>query len=231
MRIFVALALAVPIGSVAAAQALPIRTAALVPARDSFAIRANGLPLGSLVTAVEVTADGFRIRERSRIEGLVEQETTVELDRQGAMLRVRQSGQVQGEQTVIELDYNKGGVKGRATTVGPNGPVNVTIDTTLTDPVVDDNAIQGLVPTLPWAPDSRWTFRVFSGGQNETALRTLQVTGTSQLPLGAGQNVDAYLVDLTGGPQTVNFWVSRQAPFRLLKIAIAGTPVEIVRVE
>ncbi len=231
MRIIVALALTVPIGSVAAAQALPIRVAALVPARDSFAIRANGLPLGSLVTAVEATADGVRLREHSRIEGLVEQETTVDLDRQGAMLRVRQSGQVQGEPTVIELDYGNGGVKGRANTVGPNGPVSITIDTTLTEPVVDDNAIQGLVPALPWAADSRWTFRVFSGGQNETAVRTLQVTGTDQVVLTGGLNVDAYLVDLTGGPQTVNFWVSRQAPFRLLKIAIAGTPVEIVRVE
>lgn len=231
MRIVVALALAAPIGSVAAAQTLPVRVAQLAPSRDSFAIRANGIPLGALVTSVETTANGFRLHEWSQIEGLLEQETTVDLDRQGAMVQVRQAGKVQGEATVIELDYHGSSVKGRANTVGPSGPVSLTIDTTLTDPVVDDNAIQGLVPALPWTADSRWTFRVFSGGQNETAIRTLQVTGAESVTLTSGKNVEAFRVDLTGGPQTANFWVSRQAPFRLLKIAIAGTPVEIVRVE
>lgn len=231
MRILIALALAAPIGGSVAAQTLPVRIAQLTASRDSFAILANGIPLGALVTAVETTASGVRLRERSHIDGLVEQETTVDLDRQGSVVRVRQSGTVQGEPTTIELDYHATGVKGRANTVGPNGPVSITIDTTLADPVVDDNAIQGLIPALPWTADSRWTFRVFSGGQNEAAVRTLQVTGTEPVTLGSGRNVEAFRVDLAGGPQTANFWVSQQAPFRLLKIAIAGTPIEIVRVE
>jgi hypothetical protein len=46
----------------------------------------------------------------------------------------------------------------------------------------------------------------------------------------AGKTVEAYRTELTGPPAPLTFWVSTAAPHLLLKIAIAGAPVDIVRV-
>ena len=41
---------------------------------------------------------------------------------------------------------------------------------------------------------------------------------------------EAWKAELTGGPQAVQFWVTGDAPHRLVKLAIAGTPIEMHRI-
>ena len=38
-----------------------------------------------------------------------------------------------------------------------------------------------------------------------------------------------YTVELTGGQQPVNFWVSTAAPHRLMKLTVVGAPIEMIR--
>ena len=47
---------------------------------------------------------------------------------------------------------------------------------------------------------------------------------TVQVPAGS---IAAWKVDMTGGEQALTFWVEKAAPYRLVKIAIVGAPVEL----
>ena len=207
---------------------LPFAVDRLTAGRDSFTIRAQGNPLGWSVTTVEDTPDGKRLTEHTNIGGFVEQQTTVDIAASGAMLRVRQRGAVQGQPTSIELGYAEGRVKGNASTVAKEGLKSVVIDTTVAAGTIDDNAIQGLLPSLPWSATANWSFAVFSGGQNESKTTTLKVVGVETVVLPGGP-VEAYKVDFSGGWQPATFWVSTAVPHRLLKIGVANTPVEVVR--
>ncbi len=210
------------------AKPLPLALDQLTAGRDSFTIRVQGNPLGWSVTTVEDTPEGKRLTEHTSIGGFVEQQTTVDISAAGAMLRVRQRGTVQGQPTSIELGYADGRVKGNASTVAKEGLKSVVIDTAVTTGTIDDNAIQGLLPSLPWSATANWSFPVFAGGQNESKVTTLKVLGVETVVLPAGP-AEAYKVEFSGGWQPATFWVSTAAPHRLLKIGVANTPVEIVR--
>ncbi|HEV8195751.1 MAG TPA: hypothetical protein VGP87_03840, partial [Gemmatimonadales bacterium] len=102
-------------------------------------------------------------------------------------------------------------------------------DTVVTEGTLDDNAVQALLPALRWKPGAKWTINVLSAGQAEIKPWTLQVSGTETVTVG-GAGIEAYRTELTGPPATLTFWVSTAAPHLLLKIAIAGAPVDFVRV-
>ena len=212
-----------------AADPLPIDVRRLAAGRDSFAILVQGAQLGFSAFGVEVVGNGRRLTEHSSIAGLVEQTTTIEIGPDGAVRSVRQAGKNQGEPTSIELEYAGGRVRGTATTVGADGPKTVQIDTTVAAGTLDDNAVQGLLPALPWAPGARWTFPVFSGGQNESKLTTLAVAATETVTLPSGP-VEAYRVEWTDGWQPATFWITTAEPHRVVRLAVANAPVEIVRV-
>ena len=213
-----------------APKSLPLVMSQLVASRDSFAIKVQGNQLGWSTTSVEDIPDGKRLTEHTNIGGFVEQQTTIDISADGAMLRVRQSGKTQGQPTAIELDYRTGRVKGKANTLTPQGPKSLTIDTVAATGTIDDNAIQGLLPALPWTASASWSFATFSGGQNEAKVTTLKVVGTETVTL-AGGPVEAFKAEWSGGWQPATFWVTTAAPYRLVKIGIANTPVEIVRVK
>ena len=129
----------------------------------------------------------------------------------------------------IEVGYTRGRVTGTARTIGPEGPVTVAIDTAVADGTVDDNAVQGLIPALTWGGGSSWSLPVFSAAQNESRATTLTVMGTESVALATGPT-EAFRVHWTGAWQEATFWVSVAVPHRVLRIAVAGTPLDIVRV-
>jgi len=210
---------------------LTLDLAALTPRRDSFAISLAGNPVGWQRGVLEKTADGFVYTEDTRIGGFVEQTTTLEMDASGGMRRVRQSGKVQGQDASVDVTYAGGRAKGAGTAADPQtGQMKkVTVDTSLVPGTIDDNAVQALLPALPWAAGARWTMNVLSAGQGELKPWTLAVGGTDTVKVGA-EALPAYRAALTGGASPLTLWVSTAPPFRLLKIAVAGQPVEFVRV-
>ncbi|HSE52047.1 MAG TPA: insulinase family protein [Gemmatimonadales bacterium] len=205
--------------------------AALAARRDSFVVRFNGAEAGWMRGVLEKTADGFRYVEDTRLGAFVVQTTTLDLDASGAMKSVKQVGKVQGQDAAIDVSYAGGRAKGTASAPDPQtGQIKrITLDTALVAGTLDDNAVQAMIPAFRWAPGAKWTFNVLSAGQGEIKPWTLAVTGTEQVTVGTGQ-VEAYKAELSGPSAPLIVWVSTAAPHLLLKIAIAGQPLEFTRV-
>src|SRR6185436_14713048 len=130
----------------------------------------------------------------------------------------------------INVSFEGGRAKGNASTPGQGGQIKtIAIDTTFAPGTLDDNAVQALLPAFPWAPGAKWTFQVLSTGQGEFHTMTLTVTGTESLTID-GVTAECYTAELTGGQQPVNFWISTAVPHRLMKLTVAGTPLEMIRV-
>jgi zinc protease len=209
---------------------LQLDLGALIARRDSFTISFGGNQLGWQRGVLEKTADGYRYTEDTRIGGVVEQTTTLEMDASAGMKRVRQTGKVQGQVASVDVSYGGGRATGSGTAPDSRtGQVKtVTFDTAVVAGTIDDNAVQAVLPALAWAPGAKWTMNVLGASEGEVKPWTLAVTGTERVTLG-GQAVEAYRAELTGGPATLNFWVSTASPHRLLKITVAGQPLEFLR--
>jgi len=205
--------------------------AALAVRRDSFVVRFNGAEAGWMRGVLEKTPDGWRYIEDTRLGAFVVQTTTLELDATGAMKAVKQTGKVQGQDAAIDVSYAGGRAKGTASAPDPQtGQIKrITLDTAVAAGTLDDNSVQALVPAFRWAPGAKWTFNVLSAGQGEIKPWTLAVTGTEQVTVGTGQ-VEAYKAELSGPSAPLVLWVSTAKPHLLLKIAIAGQPLEFTRV-
>ena len=205
--------------------------AALAARRDSFVVRFNGAEAGWMRGILEKTADGFRYVEDTRLGAFVVQTTTLDLDASGAMKSVKQVGKVQGQDAAIDVSYAGGRAKGTASAPDPQtGQIKrITLDTALVAGTLDDNAVQAMIPAFRWAPGAKWTFNVLSAGQGEIKPWTLAVTGTEQVTVGTTQ-VEAYKAELSGPSAPLIVWVSTAKPHLLLKIAIAGQPLEFTRV-
>ncbi|HEX9166949.1 MAG TPA: hypothetical protein VF862_13630, partial [Gemmatimonadales bacterium] len=145
---------------------------------------------------------------------------------------VKQTGKIQGQETSIDVIFAGGRAKGTAVTPDPEKPgtlKSVTIDTTWSPEQLEENLVQAVLPGLAWNEGAKWTFSIFSSASGETRQSTLAVTGKENITVPAGSG-DAWKVDLNGGPQVVQFWVTVAAPHRLMKVAIAGTPIEMHRI-
>ena len=204
---------------------------ALASRRDSFAVMFSGTEAGWMRGVLEKTPDGFRYVEDTHLGGFVAQTTTLEMDPSGAMKSTKQVGKVAGQNVAIDVLYAAGRAKGTASTPDPqSGQLKkVTIDTALTEGTLDDNAVQALIPAFKWRPDGKWTFNVLSAGQGDIKPWTLAVSGVETVTVG-GKPVEAFKTELTGPSAPLTLWVSTAKPHTLLKLAIAGQPLEFVRV-
>jgi zinc protease len=213
------------------ASALDLDLTQLVARRDSFTVLFQGQSLGFQSGALELTPTGFRYTEQVVLGPVVSQTTVLDMDRSGAPLAVTQTGKVQGQEVSIDVKYQNGRAVGSARTPAPpTGQLKtVAIDTALAPGTVDDNAIQALLPALRWAPNARWTFNVMSAGQGEIKAWTLAVAATETIAVGS-DSVTAYRAELSGGSTPLTLWVTTQRPHQLVKIGIAGQPIEFVRV-
>lgn len=204
---------------------------ALAARHDSFVVRFSGTEAGWMRGVFEKTSDGFRYIEDTRLGGFVVQTTTLEMDPTGAMKSVKQVGKVQGQDAAIDVVYAGGRAKGTASAPDPqSGQIKkLTIDTVLAEGTLDDNAVQALIPAFRWRPDGKWTFNVLSAGQGEIKPWTLAVSGVESVVIG-GKPAEAFKAELTGPSAPLTLWVTTAKPHTLLKIAIAGQPLEFVRV-
>lgn len=209
---------------------LPVDLSLMAARSDSFAILLQGMPLGGQRISLERTDSGFRYHEQMSIAGIVSQQTDVAIDASGRTTAVKQSGELQGQPTSVDVRYGDGRATGSAATVDPAaGPKTVTVDTTVSDEAIDDNALYAFLPTLPWGTGTRWSFPVFNAAEASESTLTLAVTTTESLTVPAG-TFEAYRADLTGGEAPFTIWVSTSAPHRILKVALVGQPIEFVLV-
>jgi hypothetical protein len=145
----------------------------------------------------------------------------------GEMRTVKQTGSVQGQQTSIDATYGGGRVKGSATTPTPSGIKTVSYDTTVVAGTIDDNATLTVLPSLPWSKTANFSLPVFGSGQGMQRTVSYKVTGTQSVTVPAG-TFDAYVVETTGGPVPVTLYITIAQPYRVVKLAPNGAPMEIV---
>jgi zinc protease len=212
------------------AAALDLDLAALVPRRDSFTVMLQGNPVGWQRGVLERTGDGFTYTEDVSLGGQVRTTTVLTLDGRARLRRIQQSGSQMGQSVSVDVTVADGQAKGTARAPNPQtGQMKeVTIDTAVTEGTVDDNSVQALVPAFRWQPGARWTFSVFSAAQADIKPWTMSVAGTDVVKIGE-REIQAYRVELAGAPAPFMLWVSAAAPHDILKMAIAGQPLEWIR--
>ena len=142
----------------------------------------------------------------------------------GAAVSVSQSGMARGNPGSIEITYAGERVAGKVQAVTVDGPIAFAVDTTVPVGVVDDNALQALLPALPWAEGASWEFPMYSAGTNSVTLMTLRVVGTQMAMVPAGA-FEAYRVELTGGNTDVAFLILQRKPHTVLMIETTGAPI------
>jgi zinc protease len=200
-----------------------------VPGTDSLVVLAEGKAVGLQVTSVTASGDSLTYVEETALGTTLSQTTRVVFDTTGVMRRVDQSGKVQGQETRIQLTYQEGRVRGSAMLATTAGPRQLTIDTAASAAVVDDNAIQALLPYLHYELNTRWALQVFASGEGRIRPMTLTVADLSRISVPAGE-FDCYRVDLEGGPQRLSYYVTSGMPRRVVRIEIAHSPIEFVAV-
>ena len=213
--------------SLAAQPTSPINFSNLVPRTDSFIVMVQGNPLGFQRTSVERTEGGFRMIDDVKIGPIMTQHTEVEIGADGSLRSTRQTGQVRGQSTSIEITYHDGRAKGSASTPSLTGLTTTTIDTMVANGVIDDNLITALLPALDWTPTASFTIPVFLSGKGYVQSVTLAVKATEKLTVPAG-TFDVYRVELSGGQAPVAMFVTTDETHRLIKIAPQGAPLEFV---
>lgn len=209
---------------------LPVDAARLVARRDSFALLVQGNPFGTMSTALEKTGDGWRYTEKTVLGPLGQTQSEVSFDATLTMTSAKGSGTLQGQTINTNVAYTNGHATGSATTPAQGGPKTTAVDATIQPGTIDDDMLQALIPAMPWSATSKHDLALFSPDKNTTLAATLSVTGTEQVTVPAG-TFEAYKVSLTGTEPPRTMWVTTAAPHRLVKMALAGTPIELVLVK
>lgn len=209
------------------AAALDVALERLVPRADSFAVYIQGNPLGFQRSTLEKTAGGWKYTEDTQIATFIQQHTEVSFGADLSMGAVTQSGTAQGQATKIDVSYAGGRAKGSATTPQPaGGTKTVQVDAEMPQGAVDDNALAPLLAAFRWAAGAKFTVATFASGKGALVPVTLAVSGEETVQVPAG-SFAAWKIDMTGSDQAVTFWVAKVAPYRLVKIAIVGAPIEM----
>ena len=205
----------------------PINFGTLAARSDSFVVLVKGNALGFQRTVIERTETGFRVVDDVQIGPVITQRTEVELAADGMLRSTRQTGQVRGHDTHIDVTYADGRAKGSATIPTMAGAHTIMIDTTLAAGSIDDNLITALLPAFAWTPSAQFTIPVFLSGKGETQSVTLAVKAAESITVPAG-TFEVYRVELAGASAPVAMYVTTTAPHRLVKVAPQGTPLEFV---
>ena len=214
--------IALPIGAQS-----PINFGMLTARSDSFAVVVQGSVLGFHRMVIERTEAGFRIVDDVEITPVMTQRTEIELAGDGALRSTRQTGQIRGRDTRIDIAYADGRAKGSATIPTVAGAHTITIDTTVAAGTIDDNLITALLPAFPWTPTAQFAIPVFLSGKGETQMVALAVKATESITVPAG-TFDVYRVELAGASTPVAMYITTTPPHRLVKVAPQGTPLEFV---
>ena len=214
--------------SVAAAQ-LPVDPTLLAPRHDSMVVSVRGVAIGWQTSQLTRSDGEVRVVDRLSLGAFAEQRTEILLDHQGRIRWVQQGGIVQGVPIRTSLEYRRNRVRGVTVVPSPKGGVTISADTTLPAGAIDDNAIPLFLPTLPWAPNARWSFPDYVSSIDSIRIMTLAVTGQVSVSLATGP-IDAWQIELSGGPSPVIYFVTLAPPHRLVRMELAGAGLEFVLV-
>ena len=209
---------------------LPVDVGKLAEKADSFAVLVQGNPLGFQTTALKKTAAGYSYRMAMVIGPVMQQTVETTFGADLAPQATKGGGKMQGQTVNVDVTYANGRARGSGTSPSPTGMKTVAVDTTIAPGVLDDNMINALVPGLRWTPTAKFSVSAFDASSGTTKQMTLSVAGTESVTVPAG-TFPVYRVEVTGQDQPMTLFVTTAAPYRIVKMALAGTPVEFVLVK
>lgn len=198
---------------------------------DSFAVLVQGQSFGFQVAEIVRTAEGWEYHEQSAIGPIIQQQTVVRMTDSLAMRGTQQTGFFQGNELTLMVVYRNGTASGQGITPGAGGvmqPVDYR-GVAVPEGVVDDNALQALLPLFPWTADARFTISVFSSGKGRLEPREFRVMAEEAVTVPLG-TFAAFRVSYSGGEAPGTYWIESAPPHRLLKFGPAAVPLEFVRV-
>ncbi len=212
----------------APAAPLPLDLARLAARRDSFVVRVQGNPLGYTVNALERAGDGWVYRSETLLAGgVVRQSGALTTDARLAPRRFTLTGTQQGQPVNTSLTYANGRVTGTASRPTPQGAVtSAPVDVAVPAGVLDESVTGALLPLLPLKTGSTQPVTVFSSTRGAVTPLTLTVAGTETVAVPAG-TFQTYRVDQTGGDQPVRYFVTTAAPYRLVRVLLAGGQLDL----
>ncbi len=196
----------------------------IVARSDSFQALVQGNAFGGQSAKAVVDGDSI-VYSESTVIGPFQQQSTVVLNGDLSMRRTDQTGLVQGQRTEIHLVYAGGRVKGTSQSPQPGAaPKTITVDTTVADGTIDDNALAVLLPALPLAQGKTFNLNVFSSGEGTTKVVSVKVTAIENVVVPGG-TFPAYRLELSGMQLPIVMHVTQQAPRRLVRVAPTGAPL------
>lgn len=210
--------------------ALPVDLTKLAERTDSFTVLVQGRPLGHQTNTLAKTATGYSYRTDAAIGPIVQQTADVTFGSDLAPQAVKSSGKMQGQDMRVDVTYAMGRVKGTGIAPSPTGMKTVHVDTTIASGVLDDNMITALVPGLRWVPNAKYAVTVFDALGGTFKHLAIQAGAAESVTVPAG-TFQALRVEITGQEQPMTMYVTSAAPHRIVKMALAGQPVEFVLVK
>jgi len=196
----------------------------IVAHSDSFQALVQGNVFGGQTAKVVVAGDSIVYSEATTI-GPFQQQSTVVLNGDLSMRHTDQTGLVQGQHTEIHLIYAGGRVKGTSQSPQPGGtPKSITVDTTVADGTIDDNALAVLLAALPLEQGKTFNLNVFSTGEGTTKVVSVKVAALENVAVPAG-TFPAYRLEVAGMQLPIVIHVTQQAPRRVVRIAPTGAPL------
>jgi zinc protease len=207
------------------AAALDLAMDRLVARTDSFTIFVQGNPLGWQTSKVEKAGNVWTYSERVQIAAFLQQTTDVTFTDKLEMRSVHQAGKQGPQEGKIDVTYAGGRAKGLAISPSPGGPKTVNVDADVPPGAIDDNLIAFILPALKWASGAKFPVVVFQSGKGSATTLTIAVAGEESIKVPAG-TFTAWKAEVTGGDSPVTVWVEKDGAHRLLKIALAGQPVD-----
>ena len=210
--------------------ALPVDVSRLVAGTDSFTVLVQGRPLGFQTNTLARTATGFTYRTNVSIGPIIQQSVEVAFANDLTPVSVKGSGKMQGQDLGVDVTYANRRAKGTGVAPSATGMKTVNVDTTLAAGVLDDNMISALVPGLRWVPDAKYSVSVFDASTGTFKQLSLQAMAAESVTVPAG-TFPTLRVEMTGLEQPMTMYVTSASPHRIVKMTLAGQPVEFVLVK
>lgn len=195
-----------------------LRPDRLSAARDSFVVLMQGQPRGWQRLVRTARPDGWEFEDAVSITSLVTQSSRIRMSPTLHERSLRQSGDMSGKPMAITLDFADGRVRGTANTPSsPSGPI--TIDTTAAAGVIDDNALLSLLVAVPWRDSLVVTAPYLTSGKGTIEQATMRAVSAETVSVPAG-SFDVWRVELLMGRSKTLAFVTRQAPYRIVRIQL-----------
>jgi zinc protease len=201
----------------------------LAPGSFSYRVLVQGNPLGQAMHVIQRATEGdrpvLRLTASTSIASFVQENDSILMDAASlAPISIRQSGTAGGQQEFVTLDYDGVHVKGHVHVPQRTGVRDAAVDTTLAAGTFDDNQITPLLLALPLAAGARWTVNAFASSDGVVRTLAVSVAGDSTVTVPAG-TFDCWKVEMTGGQVPMSFYITKAAPYLIVRYELVGTPI------